>query len=169
MDGGNISGSATPTLTLASVTVTNAGTYSVIVSNALDVLSSPSAALTVLPVNPPGTSLTSLHLFSGGTGPFNPHAGVIQGTDGNFYGTTVNGGSGLYGTAFRLYPSGVFAVLHSFTNGVDGATPLAGLIQASDGNLYGASLHGVGASLGTLFRMTPDRRPHSPPQLWRGR
>ena len=155
MDGGNISGSATPTLTLASVTVTNAGTYSVIVSNALDVLSSPSAALTVLPANPPGTLVTVPHLFSGGTGPFNPHAGVIQGTDGNFYGTTVNGGSGLYGTAFGLYPGGAFGVKHSFTNGVDGATPLAGLIQASDGNFYGASLHGVGASLGTLFRMTP--------------
>ena len=111
--------------------------------------------LTVLPVNPLGTSLTIPHLFSGGTGPFNPHAGVIEGTDGIFYGTTVNGGSGLYGTAFRVNPGGVFSVLHSFTNGVDGATPLAGLIQASDGNLYGASLHGVGASLGTLFRMTP--------------
>ena len=156
MDGGNISGSATPTLTLASVTVTNAGTYSVIVSNALDVLSSPSAALTVLPVNPPGTSLTSLGSFSGGTVPFNPHAGVIQGTDGNFYGTTVNGGSGLYGTAFELSPSGGLFIRHSFTNGVDGATPLAGLIQASDGNLYGASLHGVGASLGTLFWRSPS-------------
>jgi uncharacterized repeat protein (TIGR03803 family) len=155
MDGGNLSGSATPTLTLASVTVTNAGTYSVIVSNALDVLSSPSATLTVLPVNPPGTSLIALRSFSGGTVPFNPHAGVIQGTDGNFYGTTVNGGSGLYGSAFKMYSGGSLYVLHSFTNGVDGANPLAGLIQARDGNFYGASLHGVGASLGTLFRMSP--------------
>ena len=156
VDGGNISGSATPTLTLASVTVMNAGTYSVIVSNALDVLSSPTAALTVLPVNPPGTSLTVQHLFGGGTGPFNPHGGVIQGTDGNFYGTTVNGGSGLYGTAFKLLASGTVTALHSFTNGVDGATPLAGLIQAGDGGFYGASLHGVGASLGTLFKITPS-------------
>jgi uncharacterized repeat protein (TIGR03803 family) len=153
IDGGNISGSATPTLTLASVAATNAGTYSVIVSNALDVLSSPSATLTVLPVNPPGSSLTSLRSFSGGTTPFNPHAGVIEGTDGNFYGTTLNGGSGLYGTAFRVWASG-YGVMHSFTNGVDGATPLAGLIQASDGNFYGATLHGLGASLGTLFRLT---------------
>ena len=156
VEGGTVSGSATATLALASVTAANTGTYSVIVSNALDVLSSPSAVLTVLPVNPPGTSLTSLRSFSGGTTPFNPHAGVIQGTDGNLYGTTLNGGSGVYGTAFRLYPSGsyyYYYVLHAFTNGVDGATPLAGLIQASDGNLYGASLHGVGASFGTLFRM----------------
>jgi uncharacterized repeat protein (TIGR03803 family) len=100
--------------------------------------------------------MTSLRSFGGGTGAFNPHAGVIQGSDGNFYGTTVNGGSGLYGTAFKLPASGALSILHSFTNGVDGATPLAGLTQASDGNLYGASLHGVGASLGTLFRMTPS-------------
>ncbi len=154
-DGGTISGSATATLTLTSVSTANAGAYSVIVSNALDVLSSPSAALNVLPANPPGTLVSIPHLFSGGTGPFNPHAGVIEGTDGCFYGTTVNGGSGLYGTAFRLLASGSFSVLHSFTNGVDGANPLAGLIQASDGNFYGASLQGVAASLGTLFRMTP--------------
>jgi uncharacterized repeat protein (TIGR03803 family) len=154
MDGGNISGSATRTLTLASVTVTNGGTYSVIVSNALDVLSSPSAALTVLPANPPGTLVTVPHLFSGGTSSFNPHAGVIEGTDGNFYGTTVNGGAGLYGTAFGLYTGGVFGIKHSFINGGDGASPLAGLAQASDGNFYGATLHGLGASLGTLFRLT---------------
>ena len=154
MDGGNISGSTTPTLTLASVTAGSAGTYSVIVSNALDVLSSPSAMLTVLPVSRLGTSMTVLLLFPGGTGPFNPYAGVMQGTDGNFYGTTVNGGRGLYGTAFKLLASGADYILHYFTNGVDGATPLAGLTQASDGNLYGASLQGVGASLGTLFRIT---------------
>jgi uncharacterized repeat protein (TIGR03803 family) len=154
MDGGRISGSATPTLTLAAVTVTNAGTYSVIVSNALDVVSSSSAVLTVLPVNPPGTSLTSIRSFSSGTTPFNPHAGVVQGTDGNFYGTTVDGGAGLYGTAFKLLASGAVTVLHSFTNGVDGANPFAGVIQATDGKFYGASLEGIGASFGTLFRMT---------------
>jgi uncharacterized repeat protein (TIGR03803 family) len=154
LDGGKLSGSATPTLTLTSVSATNAGIYSVLVSNALDVVSSPSAMLTVLPVNPPGTSLNFPAHFISGTGALNPHAGVIEGTDGSFYGTTVNGGSGLYGTEFKLN-SGFVTVLHSFTNGVDGANPLAGLIQASDGNLYGASLRGVGASLGTLFRMTP--------------
>jgi uncharacterized repeat protein (TIGR03803 family) len=154
MDGGKLSGSTTPTLTLASVTAANAGAYSVIVSNALDVVSSPSAALTVVPVNPPGTSLTSLHVFSSGSNPFNPHAGVIQGTDGNFYGTTLNGGTLGYGTAFKMLSSGGLVVLHSFTNEVDGATPLAGLTQASDGNFYGASFQGGSASFGTLFRMT---------------
>jgi hypothetical protein len=50
------------------------GTYSVIVSNALSVLSSPSAVLTVLPANPPGTLVTVPHLFSGGTSSFNTPA-----------------------------------------------------------------------------------------------
>ena len=154
MDGGHISGSTTPTLTLVSVTSGSAGTYSVIVSNALDVLSSPSAVLTVLPVNPPGTSLTSLRSFSGATLPLNPHAGVIQGTDGWFYGTTLNGGSGGGGTAFKLNALGALSILHSFNNGADGATPFAGLIQASDGRFYGASLAGTNTSFGTLFRIT---------------
>jgi len=154
VNGGNLSGSATPALTLTAVSATNAGMYSVLLSNALDVVSSPGAMLTVLPVNPPGTSLTSLRVFGTGTGPSNPHAGVIQGADGNFYGTTLYGGAGLYGAAFKLTPSGGLTVLHSFTNSVDGGTPFAGLTQASDGNFYGASLKGLGASLGTLFRMT---------------
>jgi uncharacterized repeat protein (TIGR03803 family) len=156
VDGGSLSGSRTATLILTAVTATSAGTYSVIVSNALDVLSSPSAALTVLLANPPGTSLRFRYVFSGGIGPINPHAGVIEGSDGHFYGTTVNGGAGLDGTAFTLWANGAFLILHSFTNGVDGATPLAGLIQGSDGSFYGASLQGVGASLGTLFRITPS-------------
>jgi uncharacterized repeat protein (TIGR03803 family) len=154
LDGGNLSGSATPALTLTSVTTTNAGIYSVLVSNALNVVSSSNATLTVLPVNPPGTGFTTFYGFSGGTAPFNPHAGVIESSSGNFYGTTLNGGAGLYGAAFKLAPSGAIDVLHSFTNGPDGGTPFAGLIQASNGNFYGASLKGLGVSLGTLFRMT---------------
>jgi uncharacterized repeat protein (TIGR03803 family) len=154
VNGGNLSGSATPTLTLTAVSATNAGMYSVLVSNALDVVSSPGAMLTVLPVNPPGTSFSLLRTFGGGTNLGNPYAGVIQGTDGNFYGTTLYGGAGLYGIAVKFTSSGGLTRLHSFTNSVDGAYPFAGLTQASDGNFYGASLEGLGASLGTLFRMT---------------
>ena len=67
-----------------------------------------------------------------------PYAGVIQGSDGNFYGTTYQGGSGGYGTVFKLSPSGTETVLYTFAGGtVDGATPEAGVIQGSDGNFYG--------------------------------
>ena len=155
IDGGDLSGSTTPTLTLTAVTATNAGTYSVLVSNALDVVSSPGAVLTVLPTSAPGTSLTYWYPFSNGTNAFNPYAGLIQGKDGSFYGTTVNGGPWLYGTVFKLLVNGSLTPLHSFTNEVDGGMPCAGLTQASDVSFYGASLHGFGASLGTLFRLTP--------------
>ncbi len=68
-------------------------------------------------------------------------------------GTSLNGGSQQYGTVFKLSPAGSLSVLHSFTNGPDGATPFAGLIQATDGNLYGASFQGVSSFYGTVFRL----------------
>jgi uncharacterized repeat protein (TIGR03803 family) len=157
VDGGKVSGSTTPTLTLVSVAAGSTGTYSVLISNTLDVVSSPGALLTVLPVNAPGTTLSFPGRLGGGTAPSNPYGGLIQGTDGNLYGTTLNGGAGLYGTAFKLYPGGEVLSLHAFTNGVDGATPFAGLTQAGDGNFYGASVLGIGPSLGALFRITPGR------------
>ena len=154
-DGGNILGSATSTLTLANVTAASAGTYSVIVSNSLDYLTSDGAVLTVVPVLQPGSVLYSLHSFSGASVGLNPYAGVIQGRDQYLYGTTLAGGSLGYGTAFRLALGGAFTVLHSFTNGVDGAEPYAGLVQGSDGNFYGAAFQGGADSAGALFKMNP--------------
>ncbi len=156
VDGGNLSGSATPALTLASVVATDAGTYAVVLSNSVGSVTSSPVVLTVLPVSTPGTSLSVVRSFVGsgsGTHFFNPYAGVIQGTDGNFYGTTLNGGSEGFGSAFRLLSSG-FGLLHSFTNRADGAAPLAGLVQASDGNFYGAAFPGAGSPFGTLFKLT---------------
>lgn len=82
----------------------------------------------------------------------NPEAGLILGSDGNFYGTTFNGGSGGYlgcGTVFKITPDGSFTMLHVF-NGLDGGNPRGGLIQGRDGNFYGTT------SFGTVFKMTPD-------------
>ncbi len=152
-DGGNLSGTATPTLTIASATVANSGIYSVVVSNALNSVSSGGAALTVLPITVPGANLSILHLFNADANSYNPEAGVVQGVDGNFYGTSLNGGSQQYGAVFKLSPAGALSVLHSFTNGPDGVTPFAGLIQAADGNLYGASFQGVSSFYGTIFRL----------------
>src|SRR5208282_1334930 len=156
VDGGNISGSATATLTLAAVTAADARTYSVIVSNAIGSVSSARAALTVLPVTSPSASLVSLHSFSGGTNGFNPYGGLVQGADGNLYGTTLNGGTELFGAAFRLLLGGGFSVLHSFTNGPDGANPYAGLVQASPNTFYGATFDGVTALDGTLFKLASN-------------
>jgi uncharacterized repeat protein (TIGR03803 family) len=101
-------------------------------------------------------TFTTLANFSGGAGPV---SGVVQGTDGSFYGTTQAGGSSNNGTVFKVTPSGALTVLHSFCSQppcTDGATPKAGLRQASDGNLYGTTSGGGAAKAGTVFKITPD-------------
>jgi uncharacterized repeat protein (TIGR03803 family) len=87
-------------------------------------------------------SLTTLYSFcsqSNCTDGYSPMAGLIQATDGNFYGTTPYGPLDYAdGTVFRITPSGTFTTLLTF-DFTDGAGPLAGLIQATDGNLYGTA------------------------------
>ena len=118
-------------------------------------------------------SVAILHSFTGGVGGSTdtsfPTTGVIQGADGNFYGTTYEGGSGTPmpgfpggGTAFKVTPAGVESVLYSFTdNRADGTDPHAGLTLGTDGNLYGTTLFGGNpagsdfAEGGTAFKITP--------------
>jgi len=84
-----------------------------------------------------------------------PYAGLIQANDGNFYGVTETGGSADNGVLFRLTPDGTLTVLHNFTRGNDGGNPVGGLVQASDGNLYGTTAAGGGDNDdGVLFRAT---------------
>jgi uncharacterized repeat protein (TIGR03803 family) len=85
----------------------------------------------------------------------NPADSVLQAMDGQFYGTTANGGPSNKGTVFRSTSSGAIVVLHSFSGGADGATPLAGVIQAADGNLYGTASDG-GSGLGVIYRVATD-------------
>jgi uncharacterized repeat protein (TIGR03803 family) len=87
-----------------------------------------------------------------------PWASLMQASDGTLYGTTVQGGASTfnYGTVFRITTSGAFVAVHSFSGGVDGGRPIAGLIQASDGNMYGAATVGGVNGDGTIFRVTPD-------------
>ena len=84
-----------------------------------------------------------------------PYAGLIQGADGDLYGTTYNGGSSDRGTIFKMTSAGVITTLYSFVGGADGAHPYAALIQANDGNFYGATYAGDTQGLGRIFRMTP--------------
>ena len=83
-----------------------------------------------------------------------PFAGLIEANDGNFYGVTAHGGSSNKGVLFRMTPDGVLTVLHNFTGGSDGARPMGGLVQASDGNLYGTGKYGGKNGMGVLFRAT---------------
>jgi uncharacterized repeat protein (TIGR03803 family) len=87
-----------------------------------------------------------------------PWAPLIQGRDGNFYGSTEFGGSNDYGTIFKMSPHGAITILHSFCNGPncpDGAVPNGQLVQAADGNVYGTTTSGGGSAFaGTIFEIT---------------
>ena len=102
-------------------------------------------------------SFTTLHSFSGSPGEGAiPFAGLVQGSDGNFYGTTALGGEHYLGTVFNMSPAGSVTTMHSFSGSSgDGASPLAGLVQASDGNFYGTTSLGGAHYLGTIFRINP--------------
>ena len=100
-------------------------------------------------------SLSNLYKFTGfGDGGF-PQAGLVQGKDGNFYGTTQSGGSVSIGTVFRMTPDGQFTSLVSFPNSNAGGYPYAALIQTGDGHLYGTTYIGGTNNVGSIFEVTP--------------
>jgi len=101
-------------------------------------------------------SETILHIFVGGTGDGgSPLAGLVRGTDGNFYGTTFEGGSAGDGVIFKVTPTRTFTLLHSFTGTTsDGNFPDAALIQATDGQFYGTTTEGGSANKGIVFKIT---------------
>src|SRR5581483_3690218 len=103
-----------------------------------------------------GATFTSLYSFTGGDDGYNPN-GLVQGTDGYFYGTAFNGGTNSDGTIFKISASGILTSLYSFTGGADGANPQAALLQASNGLFYGTTQSGgkpaFGAPAGTVFQV----------------
>ncbi len=108
----------------------------------------------VFKISPSGTVPTTLHSFDNNDGAY-PEAPPVQATDGNFYGTTSQGGVNNLGTVYKITPSGGFTSLYSFdgTHGVGPATPL---VLGSDGNLYGTTSSGGSGTCGcgTVFRIT---------------
>src|ERR1051326_3143611 len=113
------------------------------------------AAIVAGPVIVSAQTVTVLHSFNGADGQL-PEAVLVQGSDGNFYGTTALGGANHKGTIFKIDSAGNLTTLHSFTGFPnDGADPVAGLIQGSDGNFYGTTALGGMFAQGTLFRVTP--------------
>ena len=108
-----------------------------------------------------------LHFFTGGSDGGEPKAGLVQSTDGNLYGTTSQGGNG-YGTVFKISPSAphTLTTMWTFSGGSDGGTPLAGLMEGIDGNLYGTTTVGGGSkNSGTLFRISTTA-PYNLTTLW---
>jgi uncharacterized repeat protein (TIGR03803 family) len=99
-------------------------------------------------------TFTLLHSFAGGASDgANPTGGLTLGSDGNFYGTTQQGGSDSEGTAFKITPAGAVTVLHSFNASNDGAFPWSPPILASDGNFYGTTSDGKG-NTGLVYKIT---------------
>ena len=93
--------------------------------------------------------------FPCGTGGSQPAAPLIQASDGNFYGTTDTGGLYNKGTIFRMTPNFQVSILHHFAGGGnDGNGPSLGLMQATDGNLYGMTTLGGAANMGTIYQVS---------------
>ncbi len=111
---------------------------------------------TVFRMSPSG-SCTSLYSFVGSPDGANPFGGLVQGRDGNFYGTTYWGGTHGLGSVFRISPTGSYTNLHSFAGlPSDGEKPFAGLVQGSDGNFYGTTIFGGPDESGIVFRIGPN-------------
>lgn len=117
-----------------------------------------------------GGTFTTVYAFKGGADGANPaYSALMQASDGNFYGTTqFGGGTANAGTVFKMTPGGVLTILHAFTGilvrtgeplpttAMDGLQPGAGLVEATDGKLYGVAGGGGGFAGGTAFVVTKD-------------
>ncbi|MFN7996552.1 MAG: choice-of-anchor tandem repeat GloVer-containing protein [Bryobacteraceae bacterium] len=106
----------------------------------------------------PGGQLTRLFTFAfdaasnGYPNGANPAASLVEGSDGNLYGTTSGGGISGLGTVFKISKSGVFQKLHDFCgcgSPADGRSPSSPLIQGKDGAFYGTTST-------TIFRVSSE-------------
>jgi uncharacterized repeat protein (TIGR03803 family) len=115
----------------------------------------PSAHGYVFRITPSGT-LTTLYNFGPLPDGYLPGT-LVQGSDGNFYGTTLQGGANSGGMLFKITPSGTLTTIYNFCSQsgcADGTAPL-GLIQGTDGNLYGVTGGGgSGGGYGTTFKIS---------------
>jgi len=110
----------------------------------------------VLRISPSTGTSTLMHALVGGTTEgISPYAGLIQAADGNLYGTTFLGGTASAGTVYKLGLDGTFATLYNFNSQSGGAyEPYTAVVQAPDGALYGTTLRGGTANLGTVYKLT---------------
>jgi uncharacterized repeat protein (TIGR03803 family) len=95
--------------------------------------------------------------FDGADGSAPSAGALIQATDGNLYGTTQSGGANGAGEVYQVMPTGEVNVFYSFcseANCADGGTPLSGVLQAHDGNLYGTTTTGGANNCGTFYQVS---------------
>jgi uncharacterized repeat protein (TIGR03803 family) len=105
---------------------------------------------TIFRVSPTG-QFSTLYQFTRGNDGGNAFSGLTMGRDGSFYGTTLDGGSGTWGTVYRWTNNGTLTTVHSFS-GPDGELPLE-LAIGSDGNLYGLAQSDFVSNVGNVFRI----------------
>lgn len=121
---------------------------------------------TVFEITPEGdlSLLYSFCISSTCTTPAEPQAPLVQYSNGNFFGTSVYGGTGSYGAVFEISPSGNLTTLYNFcsrANCADGQGPMAGLVLGTNGNFYGTTYYGGTHSQGqdyyggAVFEITP--------------
>ena len=127
-----------------------------------DALEGGNGSGTIYRIAPDG-QITVLTVFNGANG-YYPTAGLVEGTDGNFYGSPrVAGPDGAWTSFFRISSAGSFTNICSLYGGTNSFTPEYAMILASDGNFYGTTTYGgagyneSGGSSGggTVFKLTP--------------
>lgn len=109
-----------------------------------------------------GQTLTPLYEFQGSADGASPN-GVVRDSAGNLYGTTIAGGHTIFGTVYKLSPSGVKTILYNFTGGTDGGEPHGTLVRDALGNLYGTTEYGGNLNVlcagmqgcGVVFKIGP--------------
>ena len=102
----------------------------------------------------PQTSVTQLASFTSTTGEV-PNGGLIQASDGNFYGATTTGGTLGAGTFFKATSAGAITVLHNFDPNAEGSFVSSALAQGTDGNFYGTLVNSGPNNGGSVFKITP--------------
>jgi len=103
-------------------------------------------------------SLSNLASFNNTNGA-NPRGVLLQGADGNFYGTTESGGTIGFGSIFKMTPGGTITTLFSFDPVAGGDLPVAGLILGADGLLYGTTQSGGAKAVGTIYSLNVPMAP----------
>jgi len=98
--------------------------------------------------------ITTLHSFNGCSEGSNVYAPVVQGFDGNFYGTASDGGCEVFGTVYKITPSGTLTVVYTFP-GTSGLAYPQAITLGTDGNFYGTTLGATGG-YGAVFKLTPQ-------------
>ena len=105
----------------------------------------------------PAGALTTFSRFT--PGGMQGSGGLLQASDGNFYGATLRGGANAAGTLFSLTPTGALSTFHSFDDDTDGSYPNGSLLEGDNGTLYGSTANGSSVGAGAFFSFAPSDAP----------